>query len=546
MIYELEVKLDVEPPVVRVLEIEPEKTTFEGLHNLLQAAYEWENSHLHGFFVKKTGGRNSSAQIGPVPPKGYEDLPVPENDEAKEGLVRWLKQPGDEALYVYDFGAGWEHRIELKAIKKAEEGKLYPRCLHAEGIAADEDSFPPLYDGSGSPPPGILVSEVNERLGAEEDETDDPDFDLLLDRFLGEEELSKADIDRLAALPEDPADRLGGDWEPEYVRGVWTDLLTRTKETLADKPWEHLHSNQLFAVEDPMLEEPVFVSVLGSGGQEFGVVVYYGWEGYAYLCKMFNGELTDDETMYGMTGVAVYFEDRGDLEQGDYKLIKDHGFSFRGKKQWPVFRNFEPGYVPWKPEPDEAGLLANILLAVDAVVQIQEAGNLVPEFGEGGQMLAFMETDDGEMAPEYIDVPGMPEQPEIPLVLNDVDLQRLKKLPTGIQSVEYDLFRMPGAIQDKPDERPFFPLVSLLGDTGMGIALGYDMIPSPQMEMLAQPAFAKTISKMGVLPREILLTEPVASYLKALTDQLPLKVVVADRLEKMEQLKREMLRMMRP
>ena len=519
MIYELEIRLGAEPSVIGKLEVEP-GITFGDLHFVLQEAFNKGTSHVHGFFVRTRDGEGTAAHIGPGPRSGS-DMPVPEIDEAAAVVGDWLKRPGDEVLYVHDLEAGPEHRIRLQSVKEAGHAGLDPRGMQTGEMPAEEDARPLTDDGSGCRLPGCTATSADKVPGGADD--------LMTGGEPG------------AWLVGDGSEQLGGDWDPEYVRAVWTDLLARAKETAEKKPWQQLNSRQLIAVEDPMLDEPVFVSVLGSEGEEFGIVVYYGWEGYAYLKKKFDGTRSEDEEFYGMTGAAVYFEDRGNLTKDDYRLIKDLGYSFRGKKQWPVFRNFEPGYVPCLPGLEEAGLLANILLAVDTVVQIRQAGNEIPEFREGGQMLAFMETDDGMMAPEYIDRPKLAPEPPVPLMLGEEELMELKEMPTGTAACEYDLFRNPEAMAEVAGDRPFYPLISLSGDADTGALNGYDLLPSPQMAMLAQSAFAGTIGKNGILPGEVYLTEPVAACLKPLTDELGLKVKVVQRLGHMDRLKREVL-----
>ena len=42
--------VDIEPRISRVLEL-PVKLTFAGLHEVLQAAFGWTDSHLHQFNV---------------------------------------------------------------------------------------------------------------------------------------------------------------------------------------------------------------------------------------------------------------------------------------------------------------------------------------------------------------------------------------------------------------------------------------------------------------------------------------------------------------
>lgn len=526
MIYDLEVVLDVvEPPVMRRLLVEGE-TTFGELHAILQLAFEWEDSHLHSFWVMKREGREGRTEIGPIPPPGLQDGQLP-LDEEEQRLDRWLLQPGDEAVYMYDFGSDWSHRITLKGIAKEEPEEVYPVCIGAFGEPAEEDTFPPEYDGSGGRTPEELVADINDEFN---------EFADLLDGDLL--------TDLLAGAPDGPGetfsfgdpDDLDGGPDEEDVREIWSETLSAVKELGKSKPWEFIGSDQVFAIKDPHLAEPIFVSVLGAGGEEFGVVTYYGWEGYSYLLKLFDGTLKKEESLYALTGLAVYLENREDLSKEDYQLIKDHGFSFRGKKQWPCFRNFEPGFAPWIPDPDEAALLTNILSAVHSTVEIIKGGNEVPEFHRDGEMLAYMpdEEDPELMEPVIIAAPILPSEPEIPLFLNELDVKRLQKLPAVDVPFEFGLFRMLGAVQEQPGDRPFFPLIALALHIETGMVASYDLLPATEPAIAAQPALADFLTRIETVPAKLHVDEKTATYLKPLTDKLGIRLYVKKRLNGLE------------
>jgi hypothetical protein len=43
------------------------------------------------------------------------------------------------AVYLYDFGDGWEHKVELEKILPREAGVRYPICLGGERVCPPED-----------------------------------------------------------------------------------------------------------------------------------------------------------------------------------------------------------------------------------------------------------------------------------------------------------------------------------------------------------------------------------------------------------------------
>ncbi len=92
---------ETKPPVWRRLEV-PGDTTLDGVHEVLQTAMGWTDSHLHRFF------RGTK----PGDPYFVTEFDVEEGDEGTPEedarLDQVLRQPGDRIRYEYDFGDGWD------------------------------------------------------------------------------------------------------------------------------------------------------------------------------------------------------------------------------------------------------------------------------------------------------------------------------------------------------------------------------------------------------------------------------------------------------
>jgi hypothetical protein len=127
-VFQLKVTLDgVGPPIWRRLLV-PSDITLGRLHDVIQAAMGWTNSHLHRF------------QIGEV---SYSNPRHVENDSAfkDERKVRLasLVGPGESLLYEYDFGDGWEHRILVEKAVDRDPRLAYPLCLAGARACPPED-----------------------------------------------------------------------------------------------------------------------------------------------------------------------------------------------------------------------------------------------------------------------------------------------------------------------------------------------------------------------------------------------------------------------
>ncbi len=119
--------LDVKPSVWRRLLV-PETITLPTLHEVLQAAVGWTNSHLHEFVI------NGVRYSDPDP-----DLDA-ESDDVDEHGVALQEALGMDARcfdYVYDFGDDWHHVVLVEDQHIAPTTSI--RCAGGENACPPED-----------------------------------------------------------------------------------------------------------------------------------------------------------------------------------------------------------------------------------------------------------------------------------------------------------------------------------------------------------------------------------------------------------------------
>ena len=126
-VYQIKVTLlGVKPAVWRRLLV-PSRLTLARLHEVLQIAMGWTDSHLHAFRV---GDVTYSA------PDLDGDLDFEPEQKARVGQVL----PGEKAklLYEYDFGDGWEHEVVVEKVLPPDAA-LAPRCLEGRRACPPDD-----------------------------------------------------------------------------------------------------------------------------------------------------------------------------------------------------------------------------------------------------------------------------------------------------------------------------------------------------------------------------------------------------------------------
>lgn len=113
----------IEPPIWRSL-IFPRNGTLHELHRAIQVLFDWYDYHLYQFEI---GNRHFE-----VPDEEAES-----EDSTRARLSKLITGPGQAFNYLYDFGDGWAHRIEVEDAD----------------VSADPGWIPWLVDGARRGPP---------------------------------------------------------------------------------------------------------------------------------------------------------------------------------------------------------------------------------------------------------------------------------------------------------------------------------------------------------------------------------------------------------
>jgi len=135
---------DSRPPIWRRIVV-PQNFTFHDFHLTIQAAFDWENYHLHSF-RKKLAKTITSIPLALIYDESnyIVDLSIPDNKEigkinSRTESISTYFQNRDSIDYTYDFGDDWRHKITLEKI--IENYDLdYPQCVKAFRHAPCEDS----------------------------------------------------------------------------------------------------------------------------------------------------------------------------------------------------------------------------------------------------------------------------------------------------------------------------------------------------------------------------------------------------------------------
>jgi Plasmid pRiA4b ORF-3-like protein len=119
---------EIEPPIWRRVLV-PAETDLGSLHDLLQAAMGWTNSHLHQFTLRDR--RFSDPRLD-------DDGELEFEDERRVRLDQ-LVGAGQALGYEYDFGDSWEHEVLVEKILEPDSRMSYPACIAGARACPPED-----------------------------------------------------------------------------------------------------------------------------------------------------------------------------------------------------------------------------------------------------------------------------------------------------------------------------------------------------------------------------------------------------------------------
>lgn len=100
-------------------------------------------------------------------------------------------------------------------------------------------------------------------------------------------------------------------------RSDWATLYQAAITFKEAAPWDWLDNEELFAVENPDDGEVGYCSILGSGGEEFGLGMFVGEDGYDRYIRVIEEE-TEPEDLEGsiMTrSISMLLVDRDVLQK---------------------------------------------------------------------------------------------------------------------------------------------------------------------------------------------------------------------------------------
>ncbi|MBK8180832.1 MAG: hypothetical protein IPK67_18455 [Planctomycetes bacterium] len=282
--------------------------------------------------------------------------------------------------------------------------------------------------------------------------------------------------------------------------GVPRDFFERARDFCRLAPWQWMSDADVFAVEDPATGVANWCSVMGAGGETFGLAVYLGQEGYDVLQRTRSGESFQDEAAFGQPALVLMFVDRGELSKECSALIRRSGVVFRGRGAHPLIESHAANRIPRAPTDAELRTMTSTLIVASVVCRLSAVipEPLLPD--EQGR-LSLSKYAPG-LAEDDVTfdriAPPAPPQRTLPAIDTEAVFRLRRETSIVAMEIECDLFPALAIIQERGVE----PYVK------SGRVLCCELGHPKDRDAHAQEQFLKLLDTLKARPSVVYLRRP--------------------------------------
>jgi hypothetical protein len=328
----------------------------------------------------------------------------------------------------------------------------------------------------------------------------------------------------------------------------WRKLYKIADEFKNLSCWDWMLDGDLFGVQNPETAEIGYCCVMGHLGEHLALAVYSGTEGlnsYFHLTTV-EPETAESDDLFSQNCLQVSFEDREQLTKEDREIIKKLGLKYRGSQNWPLFRNYSPGYMPWYLNKGEVELLTlTIEQAMDVCSRVKDNPDLLDAEDENLFLVRVPEKKANKLLWHDEWKKPAPIKPDIqhkPAAFDQFRLQKIRQSTEIVDAVwEFEYFYFPNGVRDGK-ERPYFPVMLLWGDQDSLLILSHEMTKPAEYQNSIVPQFLNLVEKTQAIPEQVWVGKQDAfDLLQPAASVLGIKLKLRNQLPSIQEIRQSMM-----
>ncbi len=345
--------------------------------------------------------------------------------------------------------------------------------------------------------------------------------------------------------------------EGEHRMNNQVQLYSLVKKLYQANFWEDYWDNDIIGIQLPDHKDPVFISILGKAEQNFGFLIYRNLEELSYYFEMrkqaefseFNSAI---EMLQTHKCISLNFEDRKEIPKEEYEKIKASGVTFRGKKAWPVFTDYKPGYYPFAiNEKDVSFLIAVFEKLIETATDFRASLQFYEKEQETYEILMRTYKRDGSyedgfyVVPEAILEGVLDNEVEYASIkLTDFEMKRVnnQKMKHTIWELDIDFIGVP--VVPPNGGRPIFPSLLIVADTKNSEVICSEFVNPIEAEKIQRIIIQLILAQNGKPPKIVVNANryvKIASCLENLLTTLDIELVPVQKLPLLSVVKEDML-----
>lgn len=320
----------------------------------------------------------------------------------------------------------------------------------------------------------------------------------------------------------------------------WKKLYQAALEFKQAECWDWVWDSDLFGIQNPKTGEIGYCCVMGMLKEYYALAVFLGTEGLDGYFRIQSGEVSSFDFLYVQKCLMASFEDRKLLHKQDRDIIKELGLKFRGRNAWPLFRNYEPGYVPWFLTRDDAQFLTLALhQAIEVCLRLREDQEMLEGPTEDHYLVRVFQEE--KWVDQWMTPPPLEKAEPVAICVDKNRLEKIKRMITQHQRTwETDVFYSREGVREK-DERPYYPYIMLWIDHHSGFILNIHLAGPAEYAPEFMEQFLGILEKIKFAPKEILVKkEELLTLLEPITSQLGINVKKVRELPVLEEAQEDM------
>lgn len=333
-------------------------------------------------------------------------------------------------------------------------------------------------------------------------------------------------------------------------------LFSLAKKLYEERFWNDYWDTDLIAIQLENQKEPIVISILGKSEQNYGFLFYRNSKELSYFFdRMKRADLqefrTPMEMLQSQKCLALEYENRLDLDKEAYQRIKSSGIPFRGKKAWPVFIDYRPGYYPYPIEKADERMMIDVM---EKLLETAKAFRKKLTFYEterrNHEILLRTYHKDGSHEDGVLNLSELIEdsvahvEEEAPVLVTKFEMKRVASQKFGSSIWELDIDFVETPIRPPEGGRPYFPNILLVVNSETGQIICSEFIKPGDTESIQRLLIQLILSENG-RPATVVIDahrhSQIAHDLENLFIQLDVELIPIQKLPLISVIKEDMM-----